>query len=384
MLMNAPSDLLALPAAAVPVRRARDPRLDFFRGLGMFIILIAHIPGNVWTLWIPARFGFSDATEMFVFQSGMASALAFGATFDRSGPLMLAARIARRIWRIYWTHVCVFVLILALLVAAGARPDGEPYAQTLNLGPFLADPGRLAVGLLTLTYVPNYFDILPMYIAILALVPVMLMAARVDVRLALALMAGLWLAAGRGLALPAEPFSDRPWFFNPFAWQALFFTGFFIMRGQIPTPGRRPLLLVAAGIFLIASAPFALVRWQAMHPWFAAAAQAIAPLTDKTDFGALRFAHFLALAYLAVHALGPGGAALRGPFVHVVSIVGRQSLAAFAAGMVAAQMLGVWLGRSDGGPLAMTAVNLAGFAILIAVACVARWFEAEPWARRRA
>ena len=28
----------------------------------MFIIFIAHLPDNTWTLWIPARFGFSDAT----------------------------------------------------------------------------------------------------------------------------------------------------------------------------------------------------------------------------------------------------------------------------------------------------------------------------------
>ena len=65
--------------------KQRDPRLDFFRGIGMFIILIAHITDNPWTLWIPARFGFSDATEMFVFCSGMASALAFGVVFRRAG-----------------------------------------------------------------------------------------------------------------------------------------------------------------------------------------------------------------------------------------------------------------------------------------------------------
>ena len=60
----------------------------------MFIILIAHITDNPWTLWIPARFGFSDATEMFVFCSGMASALAFGAVFARAGWLMGTLRIA--------------------------------------------------------------------------------------------------------------------------------------------------------------------------------------------------------------------------------------------------------------------------------------------------
>ncbi|TPE48184.1 OpgC family protein [Amaricoccus solimangrovi] len=379
MLMNAPSDLARpLEPAALPARRIRDPRLDFFRGLGMFIILIAHVPGNSWTLWIPARFGFSDATEMFVFQSGMASALAYGATFDRAGAAMLVGRVARRIWQIYWTHVCVFVAILALLAAAGTRPDGTIYLDALNLGPFLADPGRLAGGLLTLTYVPNYFDILPMYLVILTLVPPMLLLARIHIGLAFALMAGLWLAAGHGLALPAEPFSDRRWFFNPFGWQLLFFTGFFLARGRIPAPRFRPAIAWAAGIFLAASVPFALVRWYEAHPLFAEAARALAPLTDKTDFGPLRYAHFLALAYLAAHAVGPGGAALRGPVVRVVSVVGQQSLAVFAAGMVTAQALGIWLGGATGAG-AMAAANLAGFAVLIAVAYATRWFRSEPW-----
>ncbi|MEM9096562.1 MAG: OpgC domain-containing protein, partial [Pseudomonadota bacterium] len=58
--------------ATTTTKKPRDLRLDFFRGLAMFIILLAHTPGNTWTLWIPARFGFSDATEIFVFCSGMA------------------------------------------------------------------------------------------------------------------------------------------------------------------------------------------------------------------------------------------------------------------------------------------------------------------------
>ena len=67
----------------------------------MFIILIAHVPGNWLTLWIPARFGFSDATETFVFCSGMASAIAFGRVFRDRGLLMGTARVAHRIWQVY-------------------------------------------------------------------------------------------------------------------------------------------------------------------------------------------------------------------------------------------------------------------------------------------
>ena len=90
------------PSEATGARpaRQRDPRLDFFRGVGMLIILIAHIPYDGWALYIPARFGFSDATEMFVFQSGMASAIAFGGTFDRGGFTALLVRVVRRILQI--------------------------------------------------------------------------------------------------------------------------------------------------------------------------------------------------------------------------------------------------------------------------------------------
>ena len=80
-------------AQTTVAKKPRDPRLDFYRGIGMFIIYIAHIPWNWWTLWIPARFGFSDATEIFVFCSGMASALAFGKVFEIHGWGIGAARI---------------------------------------------------------------------------------------------------------------------------------------------------------------------------------------------------------------------------------------------------------------------------------------------------
>lgn len=43
----------------------------------MFIILIAHITGDLWTVWNSVNFGFSDVAEMFVFCLGMASAVAF-------------------------------------------------------------------------------------------------------------------------------------------------------------------------------------------------------------------------------------------------------------------------------------------------------------------
>jgi hypothetical protein len=145
----------------------------------MFIILFAHIPSNPFADWIPARFGFSDATEIFVFCSGMASALAFGRMFDHAGLLLGTARIVHRIWQVYWAHVAIFVAVVAALAFADQHIAGARYLrQDLNLGPLLDEPAARLLGFVTLTYVPNYFDILPMYLGILALIPLVMFAER--------------------------------------------------------------------------------------------------------------------------------------------------------------------------------------------------------------
>lgn len=370
-------------------KRPRDPRLDFFRGVGMFIILIAHITDNPWTLWIPARFGFSDATEMFVFCSGMASALAFGAVFSRAGWLMGALQIVFRVWQVYWVHLGVFFVTLVLMLMLNATqvfPRDE--VRALNLYPFLNNTGPNLIGLMTLTYVPNYFDILPMYLVILGLIPVMMALARVDVRLAFGFSAVLWVAASMGLNLPAELWfangSDRTWFFNPFAWQLVFFTGFALMAGWLPPPPvHRGLIALAAAVVVI-SVPFSWHQIIGASEFVRDWRRAWSFLFDKSDFGILRYAHFLALAYLAWVAAGAGGVRLQrdgvaGAVIAVVSQVGQQSLAVFAASMVLARVLGAFLNLAGGGALAALAINLTGFVAIIAVARAAAFFKAKPW-----
>ncbi|MGO4908499.1 OpgC family protein [Pseudorhodobacter sp. W20_MBD10_FR17] len=373
----------------IKVSRPRDPRLDFFRGVGMFIILIAHITDNPYTLWIPARFGFSDATEMFVFCSGMASALAFGAVFRRAGWVMGLLQIVLRIWQVYWVHLGVFfvTLVLMLLInTSGVFPRNE--VNALNLLPFLTNTGPNLIGLFTLTYVPNYFDVLPMYLVILGLIPLIMALARIDVRLPLLVSVILWLAANAGLNLPAELWftkpSTRAWFFNPFAWQLVFFTGFALMSGWLPQPPvRRSLIWLAIAVVLL-SVPFAWYKIIDVSAYVRAWRSDWDLLINKSNFGLLRYVHFLALAYLAWVAAGPGGARLRQTgwaafAIGQISRVGQQSLAVFAASMVMARVLGAVMNLAGNRPLAVLAVNLAGVVIIIAVARVTAFFKAKPW-----
>ena len=126
--------------------QGRDPRLDFFRGSAMFIIYIAHCRGNVLWHYIPARFGLSDAADMFVFLSGMAASIAFGGTFMRQGLLMGTARIVHRCWQLLIAHLGLFFTV-AMVVIAGTRWFGDTdYVEVLNLQRFFSDtPGSLTM-----------------------------------------------------------------------------------------------------------------------------------------------------------------------------------------------------------------------------------------------
>ncbi len=396
----------ATPARTAPATRtARDPRLDFYRGLAMFIIFIAHMPGNWLALWIPARFGFSDATEMFVFCSGMASAVAFGGAFAKRGWWIGTARVTYRVWQIYWAHMALFFLIATMLAAIDHFGDFQKsYVGSLNLFKFFSDPGPQLIGLFTLTYVPNLFDILPMYMVLLLMMPAIMALSRVNLWLVAATVFVFWFFAqgrlldalglgGFHLQLPAEPWSDRPWFFNPFGWQLVFFTGFALMIGWLPKPAvRKELILLALAIVITIIFFSSFARRILEFGWVGGwQAQNLIWIT-KTDFGILRYVHFLALAYLGWVVAGDGGKRLliQGEgiasetgrrLVAVITKVGQQSLAVFLTSLVLARFFGFVLdmtGRSD---MTVVAINVIAFGLLIITAYVVGWYKSQPWKR---
>jgi hypothetical protein len=393
----------AREAAAAPAAGARDIRLDFFRGLAMFIILAAHTPRNFFTSWIPARWGFSDATEIFVFCSGMASAIAFGKAFEQRGWLMGTARIGFRVWQVYWAHLGLFFAVAAMLAAFDQFGDFDKiYIGSLNLWKFFADPGPQLVGLFTLTYVPNYFDILPMYLVILMMMPLMMALARVSVRAVFVAMALIWLFAQRAvletlglsglhLGFPAEPWSDRKWFFNPFGWQLVFFTGFALMRGWLPRPPVNGALIGLAAFIVIANIPLSNIGVREFgFDWAREWRIGNRGLFDKSDFGILRHAHFLSLAYLCWAAAGEGGARIRAAgtgflsrlwaaLLAMILKVGQQSLAVFVFSMFFARLSGFVMDQIGRDRWNMTLANFIGFASLILVAYAVAWFKSQPW-----
>ena len=118
-------------------------------------------------------------------------------------------------------------------------------------------------------------------------------------------------------------------------------------------------------------------------------------LIAKTDFGVLRYVHFLAVAYLCWIAVGEAGRRIIPPqtggmlaeiwrrALAIIMKVGQQSLAVFITSMFTARLLGValdTLGRKS--LFNQLIVNLAGFTILICVAYGVGWFKSQPWRKK--
>jgi hypothetical protein len=377
---------MSAPAATLP-KRPRDIRLDLFRGLAMLIIVVAHIPSNPWNDWIPARFGFSSAAEMFVFCSGLASAAAFGAVFVKRGVGLGAMRIAHRIWQLYWAQIAPFLVIVAISALASQRAGAPDYLARLDLGWFIANPAEAIAALMTLRYIPQYFDMLPMYMAVLASLPLAFALSRLHRLLPLALAAALWLLVQfTGVNLSARPGTDWVWYFNPLAWQFLFIVGFSFGMGWLKPPRLRDRRLVVVSLAIVlGSVPAAFWGFTNAFPALAAIEPMLGYDGAPTSLHPLRLVHFLSLAYLALSAIEPWRNKLPDiAALKPVERVGQQTLAAFLASLPIAWALGILLDWAGRDALTVTLANLAGLGGILLAALVAEAFKRQPWREDKA
>ena len=277
-------------------------------------------------------FGYVSAAEGFIFLSGLATAGALSAKGEGPDSAWRRPWVRLRVWRIYRAHVATVAVVAILLPLAvrlapeGARAWAGPWM------PLIDAPVRSLVGAATFFYLPAPFDILPLYVAFLALAPMLVdefdkgRARRVAVA-----SAALWLISqltlGRLLhwAVRPVPGADAP-DFDVFGWQALFVAGLLAgwaarrhVEWPLPRRTRTVTWVLVASLFV------------ARHVW--ADGGWLAVLTARPTLGPVRALNFALLALIAWR-LWPGARRLVtvGPLV----TAGRHSLLVFSlqAGLV--------------------------------------------------
>ena len=368
----------AAPLPAVPAATERDLRLDLFRGIALWLIFLDHIPENVVNWFTIRNYGFSDATEIFIFISGYTAAFVYGRAMRERGFLIAGARILRRAWQIYVAHIFLFTIFMAEIAYVAATFDNPLYAEEMNILDFLKQPDVTIFQALLLKFKPVNMDVLPLYIVLLLLFPPALAMLMWQPAFALAGSALLYVLTWTfDWNLPAYP--HGVWFFNPFAWQLLFVFGAWCALGGAkrlaPVLQSRTILAVAiaylAFAFVIALTWYIEPLGRLVPNWLS---EWMYPI-DKTNLDVLRFAHFLALAAVTVRFVPRDWPALKLPILQPAIRCGQHSLEIFCLGVFLAFAGQFVISEYSGGPLIQIAISFTGIIIMIATANLISWYK---------
>lgn len=329
----------------------RDLRLDLFKGIALIGIAVNHTVPSKAMLAAGGHYQFGHLFEfnfadVFVFLSGLVCGNVYGRVLEQQGFRAVQRKALRRIGTLFTANVAT---ALACLLVVWAFGFGEVvpalhYPKHEHWWSALLGTAFFYNGL-------PYFDILSLYVLLLALLPGM-----------------LWLHARLGywaLLVGAVPYIavNAPmlqftiprfgsFFGHPAAWQFLFFVavvlGYRIPRNQLPPIDRR--LAISCVLLILLGTDF-FKQTHIFATW----------LSAKATCGPMRIIELLGVSYLVSQWLPRDLPAASQGFLAGLARLGQQSLPVFCSTMLYSYI----------GSYAVEAVHATPYGHGIAVALVA-------------
>ena len=363
---------------AVPSQQ-RDLRLDFFRGLALIFIFIDHIPENVFSYFTLQAFQFYDAAEVFIFVSGYTAALVYGRTLALQGAFYTTAQILRRAWQLYVAHIFLFMIFIAEVSYTVTTFNNPMYNDEMRVADFLQEPHVAIVKALLLQFQPTFLDILPLYILLLVIFPMILLGLRRQLLLVLIPSFLVYAAVqATDLSIPAYP-EGHAWYFNPLAWQFLFTAGAALGLGQA-LAGR---WLRAAGAPLLLAIVIAVVgliiklSWTIHGVWDPFPGLFLKELwpVNKNNLSAIRLVPFFATVVVVGTLVRPNIKCFRSTMAKPLIWCGQQSLEVFCFGILLSALGHFLLSEYNSAIVTQLAVNVAGILALCLTAKMIDWYK---------
>jgi len=387
-----PAALRTASKSDAPVAKAaRDYRLDFFRGLALFIIFIDHVPDNPLAHFTLGSIALSDASEVFIFISGYTAALVYGHKMQRDGGLFASALIWRRVWQLYVAHLCLFMLYSAQVAYTVRHFNNPLFSDELGIGDFLSRPEETLIRVLLLEFQPAYLDILPLYIFLLLIFPAFMLVMRRHALLALVPSFAIYvLAETTGLNMPGNLDSDG-WYFNPFAWQFLFVISASLGLPQAQSwqrfwsQGRVGRWVLAAAATFAVAGLFIQVSWtlHVLYPRIPGILfHALWPI-DKSALAPLRILSILSLVVLAQRLVPRGAGWLTSRVGWLVVLCGQNSLNIFCLSILLSLSGNILLTFVSRTWWIYGAINLAGILLMVGLGLLTAWYGAGGHLPRR-
>ena len=305
--------------------------VDFWRGFALATIFINHIPGIFLERYTFRHYSLSDAAELFVFLAGVS--LRYVCNSLAKEPLSAAVyRLAGRALTIYFAQLVITSIAVAMQAGAAKALDQPYILEWNNASAVFEDPVDAHIGLALLRYQLGFFDILPLYVVLMATGPTIAIIDRYAPRALLPMSFALYVATlATGLNLPTWPV-DGEWYFSPFAWQFIFVLGFVLSgpRGWSSwSPRVKTILFWLAGVQVFLGAGLTLAGI-APDP-AALPSPKLFFVFDKTYLSPALLLHSLALACFFMGAFKYIDR-LTPQLTNYLAMLGRNSLNVFCAG----------------------------------------------------
>jgi hypothetical protein len=356
--------------------------VDFWRGFALVTIFINHIPGIYYSRFTPVNFSVSDSADLFVFLAGWALRYVVGGGEQQTPTHHLVMRLTGRAVTLYAAQILITMLAIAMLAATALLLDNALILDWHNAAAVFQEPVQTHIGLALISHHLGYFDILPLYVVLMLVAPVIAVIDRYAPNLVLPLSLGVYLVTlSIPLAIPTWPVEGQ-WFFNPLAWQLVFVLGFVLAKDSagVGALARRrivPIRVVAAVIV----AGLAVVMWKNWWPDPTRVPQpTLLFIPNKSYVTPIRLIQFLAvvaffsLFFPYIQRASKGLAAF-------LSMLGRNSLEVFcvASLLSLAAQIARFVYRGHIG--VDTAVVIIGVAIMALTAWLAEWRDRARPAR---
>jgi hypothetical protein len=356
--------------------RTRDLRVDLVRGIANWSIFVDHIPHNAVNLLTLRNFGFSGATDLFVFVGGYAAALLYGQMAEERGFLITATRILKRVWQLYAAYIVLFVIYIDVIGQVAAKYAAPDIIDEYNVTGIVDHPVRVLAHGLLLQAKPLNLDTLQLVFPLLAALPLILAGMLRWPKLTLAASLALYIAA-RQFDLYLASFPDGRWYFNPFCWQLLFVLGaWFALDGGRHVRAMQelaPLRWLALAWLVFAL----LITVAGKSPQLAnlvpdAVRGAFTP-NDKQNLAPYRVLHLLALAFLFTWYVPRDLQDLRATVLQPVIKCGDEWFTCFCAGVFLSLAGHLVLIMGPNSVVMQVMVSVAGAALMTLIAYYVSW-----------
>jgi hypothetical protein len=354
----------------------RDIRLDLFLGIANWSIFLDHMPRNV-VNWVTVRnYGFSGATDIFIFISGYTAAIVFAKMMLERGVIVGATRLFKRAWQLYIAYVVLFVIYIVTIGDVATRFYVSDIIYEFNVAGLIDHPIRTLGHGLFLQAKPLNLDSLQLYIILMALFPPVLwmMLRKPDLTMAGSL--ALYFAA-RQFEWSLPSFPDGNLYFNPFCWQLLFVLGAWLalggarqLRAALSSPVLPYLGIAYLGFALVMTMAGRFPEFGKMFPgWLF---DAFNP-NDKVNLAPYRVLHSMVLAFFVMRYLPKDWRGLQSPILRPIVKCGEHSVPVFCAGVFLSFFGHFALMLSSGSLMVQIFVSVAGIGVMTLVAYYLSW-----------